>query len=52
MFAGDALRWSGLFLTNDGYFVIQSGGPNDMREWAGVGFLVVPAFRRSVLGFN
>ena len=40
------------FLRNDGYLVIQSGGPNAMREWAGVGFLVAPAFRRSVLGFN
>ena len=40
------------FLTDEGYLVIQSGGPSGSREWAGVGFLVAPAFRRSVLGVD
>ena len=41
-----------LIFLNDGYLVIQSGASKDMREWPGIGFLVAPAFRRSVLGFN
>ena len=37
------------FLINEGYLVILSGGPSGSREWAGVGFLVTPIFRRSIL---
>ena len=38
-------------VTDEGFLLIQSGRQDDERESAGVGFLVAPDVRRSVIGF-
>ena len=38
-------------VTEEGFLLIQSGRQDDERESAGVGFLVAPDVRRSVIGF-
>ena len=38
-------------VTEEGFLLIQSGRRDDERESAGVGFLVAPDVRRSVIGF-
>ena len=37
---------------SDGFLVILSGGPEDEREFAGVGFLVAPWLRPALIGFT
>jgi hypothetical protein len=43
---------SDYFVTAEGYFVILSGATGDGKERAGVGFIIAPDLRRSVVGFS
>ena len=40
------------YITEAGFLVILSGGDAGQREFAGVGFLISPLLRRSVIGFR
>ena len=40
------------FVTEEGFFIILSGGPVGERNYVGVGFLIAPAARRFVIIFN
>ena len=40
------------FLTAFGYSVYLSGGSGESREWAGVGFILSPRARSSMIGFT
>ena len=42
---------SGYYETDDGYLVILSGSATNEREYAGVGFIVAPLLRKSIVGF-
>ena len=42
---------SDYWITEDGYLVILSGVAEDVREYAGVGFLISPRIRPALLGF-
>ena len=39
------------YVTEDGFLVILSGASTEAREFAGVGFIIAPWLRRSVIGF-
>ena len=39
------------YITDDGYLVVLSGSALGSREFAGVGFIIAPAARDSVIGF-
>ena len=40
------------YLTEEGFLIILSGGPQGAREYAGVGFLVAPAARQHIITFK
>ena len=42
---------SDTFTTEDGYLVVLSGSACQTSEWAGVGFIVSPEFKNSIIGF-
>ena len=42
---------SDCFEDDGGYFIIQSGSSDSAREWAGVGFIIAPWLRSSVVGY-
>ena len=42
---------SDTYVTSAGYEVFLSGSGDAQREWAGVGFIVAPHFRKFVIGF-
>ena len=42
---------SDYYVTDNGYLVILSGAAGSCKEYAGVGFVVAPWIRRSVIGF-
>ena len=42
---------SDYYVSDEGYLVILSGSAAGIRERAGVGFIVAPGWRRSVVGF-
>ena len=39
------------YTTDEGFLVILSGSSEEKREYAGVGFIVAPWFRSSIIGF-
>ena len=39
------------FISDEDFLIILSGGSNNDREYAGVGFLIAPHIRKSILGF-
>ncbi len=42
---------SDYFISDAGFLVVLSGGPDNQREYAGVGFLISPQIRSAVHGF-
>ena len=44
-------RLSDYWVTSEGFLIILSGRSDEQRESAGVGFIVSPALRSSILGF-
>lgn len=43
---------SDYYITDRGFLVILSGGATGSREYAGVGYVISPGIRRSVIGFT
>ena len=43
--------FSDAYVTEDGFLLVFSGSNVDKREFAGVGFLIRPSTRKSIVGF-
>ena len=50
--AGDAYTGTEAYPTEEGFFMILSGGVPGQRDFAGVGFLIAPYARQYIIGFS